>query len=665
MDRRPNIGTAHAMAFVIGSLAFVALLTVLVFSSGHADAKTVTLTSDAQGKYGLVDKAIKDSAPNDIIILEKGVFLEGNLSVANTLTIVGDEESILVAESIKVSANNVTFHSITISLSDGVLYLEGDNWTLTGAVMQECLGFSCVRVESTNSGKIVNSTFMGLASDAIDINASTNITINGAYIYAPQAGFRINNTKNVGLWDIKVAQASLGLYLSWCDQVRLSRSVFDTKGWGVLAANSTNITLKDTLFISNSAYLANYGIYLAFSKNVTVGNNTFTGDAAGISLWKSSGVVASDNSIFGNLEGIWTWESDLTMVNNAIFDNVAFALNVTGYSPTAINNYWGTSIVSDAKKLIRGNVIIEPIKTTDTTPDSAPLLLMPIPNITNGTEDASAQTLLELGPYFADDTWYVQAWTPRPSKVMFTVLYNSDRKNVSVSVSETGTCSGTCKDVEGELKASTTSNWYGTVQIQVRARDWRGKHVDTNVFNIIFTPTNDRPVIKIDEYPKNSQIDIKEGRTIDLNITIYDDSASVWLEVRVDNGSWKVVSPPRTCKWDNATKEKALPSCTKTVYVLKSSKELDVGNHQVAFRACDAQHCSDELYTGRYDLGVSNTGSSGKDFSLIGAGVAIVFMVLIALVALAMSGQSEKKDAPKTERPIKGKAMDEDVSEEE
>ena len=46
------------LAALVGALAFVALLAILTMASGHASAKTVTLTSDASGKENLVANAI-------------------------------------------------------------------------------------------------------------------------------------------------------------------------------------------------------------------------------------------------------------------------------------------------------------------------------------------------------------------------------------------------------------------------------------------------------------------------------------------------------------------------------------------------------------------------------------------------------------------------------
>jgi len=659
-----NAGPKTQMMFLAGALLLVAALAVVLLSAGDAEAKTITLTSDTNGKQGLVEQALKDSSDGDVIVLQEGLFYEGNLTVSKEVVVSGDADSLLAVDSVRITAENVTFMKINMVLDAGVITVEADNWTFDWAVVEDCMSYTCIRVEATTGGIIKNSTFIGTSADAIEINRSSDIMMDSVYVLSPHVGIKLNRSVGLVMTNVRVAQSDIGMYTSWCDDVLLERAVFDTKGWGILAANTTNLTVKDSLLLSSSTYLTNYGIYLAFCQNTTVENNTFTADAAGVSLWKSVGAVVRWNSIFGNLEGIWSWESELTAVDNAIFNNLAFGLNATGHSPTATNNYWGTTSVSEAKALIRGAVVIEPIRTADPTPDARPVQLNPIPNISNGTEDASAVMLLELGPYFSDDTWYVAAYMPPPSKVRFVVVHNSDAKNVTLRVSEKGTCSGTCKDVEGELRATTSANWYGTVSVRIKATDWRGKSIETNTFTMTFIPVNDRPVLSIEHLPKNSDVGLRRDETRDLNISVFDDSASVLIEYKVDNGSWMPISTGSACSNDASVKEKYLPRCVRYVHKLEVPDDLTVGKHTLAFRACDGQYCSDETYTGKYEIELENRGRTGRDFSPTGAGLAGVLMLLIAIVAASMAGKGRERSdggaaAEKVERPVRAKDEEE------
>jgi nitrous oxidase accessory protein NosD len=640
------------LAALVGALAFVALLAILTMASGHASAKTVTLTSDASGKENLVANAIATASDGDIIALKGGFFYEGNLTIAKGLTFVGDDKSVLLADSIHVTAKNVTFHTITMSLNSGVLRIDADHWTFDQVSLRQCAGYTCVRVEKGNWGVISNSSFEGLVSDAVDINGSRDIRVSDVLILAPYADFKVNLTSNISFWNVKFTEAEIGMYVSFCNNLTVDHSVFDTYGWGVLAANSTNLTVKGSLIMSNMAYLTNYGVYVTGGKTVNILNNTFMGDAAGVAVYKCSQVLVKWNSIYNNLEGVWSWVSDGTVTGNAIFSNIRYGVNASGNGLTAKGNYWGTTSVSVALSMVRGTGNIEPIENSDPTPASVPLMVNPIPPITNGTEDQIAVTLLEVGPYFYDPTWYVQAWSPNPSSVRFLVVYNSDPKNVTIQISETGTCAGTCKNAEGQLKASTALHWYGTVNIRLRATNWRGRYVDTNTFPIHFRHIISLPVVDIKGTPKTTVRDLHIGQEWQLNITVYDDSTSDRIEYRIDNGPWQVISQSAACAIDNSTKSKGMPLCAKTVLHLKVTENMGVGLHNVSIRACNGGHCSDETDTGKYMIQLNDTGSPGKDFSPTGVALALVLLVLIALVLVAMSTSKKEKPRPEEDDTV-------------
>lgn len=660
MDLRSfSANWARALA-VVGLFALAIFIAMVALSSGHADAKTITIASDKAGKEGLVAGALQAASDGDTISLSGGFFYEENLTVSKRVMFLSDESSVVSAYSIKVTARNVTFHDMAMVLRSGVLKLEADNWTFEGTVLQECLGTTCIRADSADGGLIRNSTFMGTNGDAIQIYGSRGITISDAYISAGVSGIRLNGTKDAWLFGLRMTQASLGVYLTWCENVTVDYSVLDTVSYGFLAANCTNLTIKGSLVMSNAGYLNNYGVYLAFGKGISIINNTFDGDAAGVAAYKASNVLVKWNTVEDNLEGIWSYETSMTLLENAIFGNLRFGMNVTGLTVNAGNNFWGTDSATEAQKAVRGPVMIQPIKIADPTPDDTPVMLSPVPNITNGTEDQTGKTLLEVGPYFSDETWYIQAWTPRPSSVRFTVIYNTDPKNVSIEVAESGTCAGTCKNAEGELRATTAVNWYGTVSVKLRATDWRGKHVDSNTFTITFIPVNDRPVVDIPGLPKNSLIEVHGGEERQFDVTVYDDSPTVTVELKVDDGAWVPVEQNMACAQRNSTKLKDLPYCTRAFVTLKANDKLDVGMHNVSFRACDGEHCSDETGTGKYDIQFYDMGSPGKDFSPTGVSFALVMLVLMAIVVVAMSSPSkEKPKKVEGERPVAASSEEE------
>jgi parallel beta-helix repeat protein len=623
-------------------------MVLFVLASGTVDAETMTLTSDDNGKDGLVSEAIGTVSDGDTLYLTGGMFYEENLVIDKEVSLEGDGDSFLVTTSIHVTADNVSFKMLLITLDPGIMTIVGDNWTLDNVVMQECIGDTCLRTDDTFGGSILNSTIIGVENDALQVYGSSNVTIRDGFFYSPYIGLNFVNSTNITMENIRVSQSFIGTYLSWSGDVEITHSVYDTESYGVLATNSTNVTVDDSIFVSSGQYYGNYGVYLAYSTEVDVLNSTFNSNTGGIAAWNSHDVEVRWNSIFGNLEGIWSIQSDMVLAENALFNNIRYNLNHTGVEISASRNYWGTSSLSEAKTMVNGKVSIGNIMMEDPTPDEAPKLVSKVPAVHTSIEDAASEVVYDMSPHFSDDTWYYTAYMPRPSPIIYEVLSVSDPLNVTLGMGARSTCSGDCFEEEWDLRASTSANWYGEVEVVIRGRDWRGKYVDSNPFTIRFLPVNDRPVMTIEDVPKYSVVKVNTGDNRAFNITVYDDSKTLWLETRLDDGEWKKVED-LGCVPDNSSRMRELPSCAETTYKFKVDEELEVGKHDLRFRVCDGEFCSDEVYTGRYEVTVDNRGLASKGFSPMGAAIALGLLLLGLAVAGATSSRQGRE--PKEERP--------------
>jgi hypothetical protein len=341
---------------------------------------------------------------------------------------------------------------------------------------------------------------------------------------------------------------------------------------------------------------------------------------------------------------LWAVDSNYTLRDCALFMNYRYNLNTTGGQAKVARNYWGVRSSVDAQAMVKGTVDVSPVMLSDPTPDQPPRMISEVPSVLVSEEDAASMSVHDLGPHFSDDTWYYQAYLPQPSQVRFEVVENSDPWNVTLRISERSTCDGSCPINEGELKASTASNWYGEVRATVRAYDWRGKHVDTNTFTIRFLPHNDRPVISVDDIPKNSKVDFDLDKGEEIWLTIYDDGPSETVEVSIDGGDWVVIQDGISCAPDNSTRSRDLPACAKGVYFVDDLESEGAGEHTMVFRACDGEHCSDEVYTGRYQIEVEIKGGGDDSLSSQGMSLAVILIVFLMLTAFfAAPGKKRSK----------------------
>lgn len=117
-----------------------------------------------------------------------------------------------------------------------------------------------------------------------------------------------------------------------------------------ILANTTH-----TIVSNLNVYDTTYGVTLGFSSNVTIANNTFTGNRHGIHLDFSSNIFIDNNSISNSYEdGIFLLSSNNnTIRNNSIFNNIIGITLALTLNNTITNNILNINGVEIAGSLIK------------------------------------------------------------------------------------------------------------------------------------------------------------------------------------------------------------------------------------------------------------------------------------------------------------------------
>ena len=161
-----------------------------------------------------------------------------------------------------------------------------------------------------------------------------NILISNNY------GINIDQSNNNAITSNSAILSILGgIYMSYSSNNTLINNTEYKNGWGMWLGNSFNNTIKDNHAISNN----NSGISLsASSDNILINNNASSNVGAGMYAWSSARNTLKENFVSSNAYGFSLDSSDInTIINNNVILNTWYGIVLSNSSSNVIyNNYF-------------------------------------------------------------------------------------------------------------------------------------------------------------------------------------------------------------------------------------------------------------------------------------------------------------------------------------
>lgn len=324
------------------------LLASLVFSVFEAKSVTpvmATATWIVPKDFVTIQEAIDASNPGDTIIVNEGIYAEGQINVNKPLTLLANGTAIIdglqKGHVLIVSANNVTIEGFTVMNSSR-------GWGLSGILLQKvqnCKVSGNIVINNTN-GIGIKGLGYNIVRDNLAMENRYGIGLYGAHSHVVEGNILRSNLHGIRLYGsdqnviqgnvaiengVLLGELGIGIYLEGSSRNSIEENICINNRWtGILVWTFSDGNIVGKNNISNS----HNGIYLSSSMNNSIYGNTIDSTSwAGIKLRSES----ISNTISGN---------KITYTHGAPGAGILldWAINNTIVGNEVSNNRWGISI---------------------------------------------------------------------------------------------------------------------------------------------------------------------------------------------------------------------------------------------------------------------------------------------------------------------------------
>lgn len=301
-------------------------------------------------KFISVSKALDYSSDGDRILVNKGIYREGNLVITKAIELIG-KNAVLDGESkyqvLTIKSNNVKISGFTIKNSGksfmedyaGIRLLSVNNCIIKNNIILN--SYFGIFLSDSENCKVISNKVVGEAvsevsyANAIHIWKSRNITVENNELSRHRDGIYFEFVKDSKIFgNYSHNNIRYGLHFMFSDGNSYKKNTFSKNGAGVAVMYTKNIEMIDNNFKNNWGPSA-YGLLLKEISHSRIFNNTFTGNTIGIHIETSSKLKIHNNNF--NENG-WGLRITSSCYNNNIFDN-----NFTGNSFDVGSNFTDNS----------------------------------------------------------------------------------------------------------------------------------------------------------------------------------------------------------------------------------------------------------------------------------------------------------------------------------
>ena len=352
-----------------------------MFLTLFLNAFCATIEVGSGKRFITIKSALAAANNGDTIVINKGVYAEGEIVVSKRVMIKGLNYPILDGKNssqiLRIDeTNGVTIEGLDVR---NAAYSSTNDWAAIKVINSHNIiirnnhlsnNSAGVYLQRVSNSEISNNTIAGNSTDEVEsgnaihcwqsdhlsiLNNSLTRHRDGLYFEFVTASLIQNN--------ISFNNLRYGIHFMFSNDDIYLHNTFRSNGSGVAVMFSKNVTMKDNTFEDNWGSAA-YGILLKEIQGGTVEHNQFLQNTVGIFMEGSSKMLVSKNVFKSNgwaMRVQASCEANTITQNNYLGNTFDVGTNGTMQLNTFINNYWDKYEGYDLDKDGYGDIPYQPV----------------------------------------------------------------------------------------------------------------------------------------------------------------------------------------------------------------------------------------------------------------------------------------------------------------
>jgi nitrous oxidase accessory protein len=395
------------------------ILTILIFQKTSANIIYV----GAKHQLKKIKMALEMAIPGDTILVDKGIYREGNLIVNRAITMIGSGIPVLDGEGkyeiLSIRANNVTvsgfrlIHSGISSIEDisGIKIYASKNVTIENNILEDC--FFGIYIQGGVNETIKNNKLVAVekeeqqSGNGIHCWKSDSLKIIGNNIRGHRDGIYFEFVTNSVIWcNTSVANIRYGLHFMFSNDDMYVNNIFKNNGSGVSVMFSKRIKMFSNHFEENWGD-ASHGILLKEISDGYMQGNYFSRNTSAIYMEGANRIYMTRNSFENNGWALKIQASciDVELVkNNFIGNTFDVSTNGTLVQNRFVNNYWDKYEGYDLNKDKIGDIPYRPVSMYSMIVEKNPPAMILFRSFITSLLDKTEKIIPSLTPENLKDT---------------------------------------------------------------------------------------------------------------------------------------------------------------------------------------------------------------------------------------------------------------------
>ena len=357
------------------------LLTFNILFIAYNNNYCKTLKVGKEEKYSSIKAAINSATAGDTLLIQSGMYKEGNIVIDKAITVIGLNQPIIDGEdkyeNITITSNNVTISGLKL-INSGVSFID-DNAAIKLNEVKNCIiennefdqnFFAIYLAKSSDcniSKNIIRATKKTESSSGNGIHLwyCKNITIEENNINGHRDGIYLEFVRSCQISkNLSENNLRYGLHFMFSDSCNYNFNTFKHNGAGVAVMYTKYVEMTNNRFEHNWGG-ASYGILLKDITDSTIEKNYFYKNSSGIYIEGSNRINVSQNEFIENGWAIRLMANSMDnnfSQNNFIGNSFDIATNSTKNYNVFNKNFWSDYKGYDIDKNGIGDVPYRPVK---------------------------------------------------------------------------------------------------------------------------------------------------------------------------------------------------------------------------------------------------------------------------------------------------------------